>query len=67
MQTFKYQTQFNRLPVNTSFSLNGTRFVKQSTRTGAIVKPVEYAKTWFYFGKNDLVLIEQKDIANLAS
>jgi len=67
MKTFKYMTQFSRLPVNTRFSLNGTQFVKQSTRTGAIVKPIEYAKTWFYFGKNESVLIAQKDIANLAS
>ena len=64
---FKYQTQFDRLPVNTVFSCNGNGYIKKSTRTASIVKPVEYSGTWFYFGKNELVNICKDDIVNLDS
>ena len=62
---FKYQTQFDRLPVNTVFSCNGNGYIKKSTRTASIVKPVEYSGTWFYFGKNELVNICKDDIINV--
>ena len=62
---FKYQTQFERLPVNTIFSLNGNSWFKKSTRTASIVEPIEYSGRWFYFGKNELVNICQDDIINL--
>lgn len=64
---FKYQTQFERLPINTVFSLNGNTYFKKSTRTANIIKPAEYSGIWFYFSKNELVNICKKDIANLDS
>ena len=62
---FKYQTQFDRLPIRTVFSRNGYGYIKKSTRTASIVKPLEYSGTWFYFGKNELVNICKDDIINL--
>ncbi len=48
---------FNELPVTTIFSRNGYQYIKQSTRTAKIVKPVEYSNTWFYFGNRDLCIV----------
>jgi len=62
---FKYQTQFERLPINTVFSLNGNTYFKKSTKTANIIKPTEYSGIWFYFGKNELVNICKDDIVNL--
>ena len=53
----KYSTQFERLPVNTTFSKNGNKWRKRSTRTAVIVKPIEYSGIWFYFGNNEQVII----------
>ncbi len=65
MITFKYQTQFGRLPVNTIFNRNGLKYRKKSTRTAVIITPVEYSGKWFYFSKNDLITIRHQDIDNL--
>ena len=55
----KYSTQFDRLPVGTTFSKNGNKWLKKSSRTAEIIKPEEYKNTWFYFGKNEQVIIQE--------
>ena len=50
---------FNELPLKTIFSQNGNQYIKQSTKTAKIVKPVEYDNTWFYFGKRDLCVTNE--------
>jgi hypothetical protein len=52
----KQYAYFNELPLKTIFSYNGNQWIKQSTRTAKIVKPVEYNSNWFYFGKRDLCI-----------
>jgi len=47
---------FNELPEQAIFILNGNQYRKRSTRTAEIIKPVEYAGTWFYFRKKDLCI-----------
>jgi hypothetical protein len=44
---------FNELPVACEFSLNGTKFIKRSTRTA---KLVEFNR-WFWFGSRDLCIV----------
>ena len=41
------------------FEKNGNLWVKQSTRTARIIKPVEYSSRWFYFGKREKINIEE--------
>ena len=53
----KQYAYFNELPVTTIFSRNGNRYIKKSTRTAKIVKPVEYSNLWFYFGNRDLCIV----------
>ena len=50
---------FAELPVTTVFSMNGNQWIKQSTRTAKIVKPVEYSNSWFYFSKRDLCIVNK--------
>ena len=50
---------FAELPVTTVFSMNGNQWIKQSTRTAKIVKPVEYSNSWFYFGNRDLCIVNK--------
>jgi hypothetical protein len=56
---YKYLIKFNDLPVNDKFSLNGNEYRKRSTRTAEIIKPETFSGTWFYFGKNELILVKQ--------
>lgn len=53
----KYYINFASLSVGSTFSFNGNRYLKRSTRTAEIIKPVEYTGTWFYFSTNDLCII----------
>ena len=53
----KYYINFASLSVGSTFSFNGNRWLKRSTRTAEIIKPVEYTGTWFYFSTNDLCII----------
>ena len=53
----KQYAYFNELPVKTIFSRDGNQYIKQSTRTVKIVKPVEYSNSWFYFGNHDLCIV----------
>ncbi len=55
----KRYTYFKDIPVGDEFSLNGNRWVKKSTRTASIIKPLEFTGTWFYFGKKDLCILTQ--------
>ena len=64
---YKYQTQFERLPFGLIFEKNGTIFRKKSSRTAEIIRPTEYAGTWFYFSANELANIEKKDIVSLTA
>ena len=54
----KYSIAFDQLPVGNTFSMNGNRWMKRSTRTAEIVKPVDYAGQWFYFSMNERVIIK---------
>jgi hypothetical protein len=56
---YKYLIKFSDLPTNENFSLNGNEYRKRSTRTAEIINPEMFSGTWFYFGKNELVLIKQ--------
>ncbi len=53
----KRYTYFKDIPVGYDFSLNGYRWLKKSTRTASIIKPVEFTGTWFYFGKKRLCIL----------
>lgn len=53
----KQYAYFKELPVTAIFSRNGNQYIKQSTRTAKIVKPVEYSNSWFYFGNRDLCIV----------
>ena len=53
----KQYIYFTDIPVGCEFSLNGNRWLKKSTRTACIIKPVEYTGTWFYFSKKDLCIL----------
>ena len=44
---------FRELPINASFSFNGNKYRKQSTRTA---KLLEYSRV-FYFGQRDLCIV----------
>ena len=57
----QYSTQFGRLKLRSVFSKNGNKWFKRSTRTAVIVKPKEYAGKWFYFSKNEQVIINNLD------
>lgn len=50
MKAYAY---FKELPIKTEFSLNGNRYVKQSTKTARLV---EYGKT-FYFLRGELCVV----------
>ena len=51
--------EFNALPIGSLFSYNGNKYIKRSVRTAAILCPIEYKGTWFYFRKKDMVRVEQ--------
>lgn len=46
---------FRKLQVNEYFRCNGNLWRKRSTRTAVMVKPEEYAGTWFYFEGRQVV------------
>jgi hypothetical protein len=52
----KYQVEFERLYQGSEFSLNGNRYFKRSLRTAEIIKPEQYAGTWFYMGMKELCI-----------
>lgn len=56
-KTQKYQTTFDRIPVEYTFSYNGQLWQKRSTRTAHILKPEEYRGNWFYFAGLDKVTL----------
>lgn len=53
----RYVINFDSLDVGASFSLNGYRWVKRSTRTAQVVKPSHYSAYWRYFAQRERVTI----------
>ena len=49
------------------FEKNGYIYRKKSSRTAEIIRPTEYAGTWFYFSAGELANIEKKDIESLTA
>ena len=56
---YKYQVAFEDVEAGSEFEMGGNLWVKQSTRTARIVKPVEYSGRWFYFSKRDKINIRE--------
>lgn len=48
---------FKSISVNSLFFKNGNTYSKVSSRTGLLVKPLEYAGKRFYFDQNELVSV----------
>lgn len=64
---YKYQTQFERLPLGLIFEKNGVIYRKKSSRTAEIIRPDAYHGMWFWFSANELANIEKKDIESLTA
>ena len=56
---YKYQVDFEDVAAGSEFEKNGNLWVKQSTRTARLVKPVEYSGQWFYFSKREKINIRE--------
>tara|TARA_R110000772_G_scaffold160001_1_gene271219 strand:+ start:26 stop:208 length:183 start_codon:yes stop_codon:yes gene_type:complete len=56
---YSFQVDFEDVKTGLEFEKNGNLWVKQSTRTARIIKPVEYSSRWFYFGKREKINIEE--------
>jgi len=54
---YKFQVDFEDIKKGAEFEQNGTLWVKQSTRTARVVKPIEYVNRWFYFGSREKINI----------
>tara|TARA_R110000796_G_scaffold77619_1_gene173507 strand:- start:213 stop:395 length:183 start_codon:yes stop_codon:yes gene_type:complete len=55
---YRFQVDFEDVKTGSEFEKGGNLWVKQSTRTARIIKPVEYSSRWFYFGKREKINIE---------
>jgi len=56
---YRFMLDFEDVKTGAEFEKGGNLWVKQSTRTARIIKPVEYSNRWFYFGKREKVNIEE--------
>ena len=54
---YKYQVDFEDIKVGADFEKNGNAYIKQSSRTARITRPVEYSGKWFYFGSLEKINI----------
>ena len=58
----RYLTQFERVKVGAHFSKNGNLWLKRSTRTAEIKKPIQYNGKWFYFSQREPIEITSLDV-----
>ena len=56
---YRFQVDFEDVKTGLEFEKNGNLWVKQSTRTARIIKPLEYSNVWFYFGQREKINIEE--------
>jgi len=56
---YRFQVDFEDVKTGAEFERNGNLWVKQSTRTAKIIKPVEYSNVWFYFSKREKINISE--------
>ena len=61
----KYHATFDELKVGVEFTRCGTTYIKQSTRTAVIIKPVRHSGWWFYFGNKDNCVVNNLNKLNL--
>ena len=53
---------FKDLKAGAKFAYGGNLWVKQSTRTARIIKPSDYSGRWFYFGAQDNVQPQKREL-----
>ncbi len=56
---YRLQVDFEDVGTGLEFEKNGNLWVKQSTRTAKIIKPVEYSNVWFYFSKREKINVSE--------